>query len=343
MNAGPIRGTRVVVVPKFDPGQYLGLIQKHKATFLHIVPPIMVFLAKHPVVAKFDLTSVHTIVCGAAPLGDDIARQVKKRFPSVKSLRQGYGMTELSPVSHCSPFDNKKYGSAGVLVPNTECKIVDLESGKPAKRGERGEIWIRGPQVMKGYLNNAEATKRTIDADGFLHTGDVGYVDDEGFYYVVDRVKELIKYKGFQVPPAELEGLLLSHDGIADAAVIPKPDERGGEVPKAFVVLKPKVTLTEDEVKAFVKKNVAHYKQLRGGVVFVDKIHKSASGKILRRIYKAEELKKWEARSGGVGVLRSKFKDQKLSDMPLPQFVMRNINKSNANKPAYIDGPCESY
>ena len=190
-------------------------------------------------------------------------------------------MTELAPVSHCSKGFESKSGSSGITVSNTECRIVDLE-GNDLGVGEDGELWVRGPQVMKGYLNNEEATRETIDDDGWLHTGDVAHFDEDGYIFIVDRIKELIKYKGFQVPPAELEGLLLTHDEIADAAVIGIQDDEAGELPKAFVQLVPGSELTETEIKDFVAGQVASYKQIRL-LEFIDQVPKSASGKILRR------------------------------------------------------------
>ena len=196
-----------------------------------------------------------------------------------------------SPVSHTTPDNGHEppgteghdvpKGSVGYAIPNTECRLIDPSTGEDAAEGERGELWIRGPQVMKGYLNNEEATRSTIDDDGWLHTGDVAIVDDHGWYTVVDRVKELIKYKGYQVAPAELEALLVGHPQIADAAVIGVPDEDAGEVPKGFIVASGDVT--PDEVTAWVAERVSPYKRLRA-VEIVDEIPKSASGKILRRL-----------------------------------------------------------
>jgi len=224
------------------------------------------------------------VFCGAAPLGPEISRLCVKRL-NLRCFRQGYGMTELSPVSHISPSSNPVLGSAGMLVPNTLCKIVDIKTGYTLAHDKRGEIWVKGPQVMMGYLNNAKATAHTIDKDGFLHTGDIGYVNKDGHYFVVDRLKELIKYKGFQVAPAELEAILLSHPNIADAAVIPQPDEKAGEVPRAYIVRKG--AITAEEVMNFVAGKVAKYKRIRF-VEFAKTIPKSLSGKILRRVLKKQ-------------------------------------------------------
>ena len=192
---------------------------------------------------------------------------------------QGYGLTETSPVSHATPPGQFKPGSIGVTVSNTEIRVVDPETGADLDRNEDGEIWIRGPQVMQGYLNKPEATKITIDEDGWLHTGDIGHVDDDDHFYIVDRLKELIKYKGFQVPPAELEGLLLTHPDVADAAVIPIPDEEAGETPQGLCRAQARHEADPDEIMAFVAGHVAHYKQIRL-IEIVAEIPKSASGKI---------------------------------------------------------------
>ncbi len=243
----------------------------------------MLALAKHPIVANYDLSSLECVFSGAAPLGAELAQEASARLGC--EVVQGYGMTELSPVSHTTPTGMFKPGTIGVLIPSTECRIVDPESGKDLGIGEDGEIWVRGPQVMPGYLNNEQATKNTIDEDGWLHTGDIGHIDEDGHFTIVDRLKELIKFKGFQVPPAELEALLVTHPAIADAAVIGVPDDEAGELPKAFVTLKAGQEASEDEIKQFVAEKVATYKQIRL-LEFIDEIPKSASGKILRRLLK---------------------------------------------------------
>lgn len=279
MNAMLSLGATVVTVPRFDLPQMLELTQSHGITRLFLVPPIVLALAKHPIIDQYDLSSVREIFSGAAPLGGDVAEAAAKRLGC--TVAQGYGMTELSPVTHSIRTGDYKAGSVGTLVAGTEARLIDPETGDDAPKGERGEIWIRGPQVMKGYLNNPEATAATVDGDGWLHTGDVAVIDDDGHTFIVDRLKELIKYKGFQVPPAELEALLLTDPRVADAAVIGVPDDEAGELPKAFVV-KASDDLDTDGVKAFVKERVATYKQVRL-VEFIDAIPKSASGKILRR------------------------------------------------------------
>lgn len=281
MNDGLRRGAKLVTMPRFDLPQYLGLVGEHRATRLYVVPPIVLALAKQPMVDDHDLSSVRSVFSGAAPLGPELAAEAAARTGAPVS--QGYGMTELSPVSHASRFGEECPGSVGTLVANAEARVVDPESGADLGVDADGEIWLRGPMVMAGYLNNAAATDATIDPDGWLHTGDVGHVDADGNWFIVDRVKELIKVKGFQVPPAELEALLLTHPAVADVAVIGIPDEESGELPKAFVVRKPGGEASEDELAAFVAEHVATYKRLHA-VEFVDEIPKSPSGKILRRM-----------------------------------------------------------
>ena len=275
------RGSTIVTMPRFDPQEFLTNIQKYKVTRTNLVPPILVFLAKHPVVDQFDLSSVVELTSGAAPLGEELASAVAGRINC--SVTQGYGMTETSPVASINPSiaGNPKYASCGKIVSNMEVKIADLETFADLGPGESGEIWMRGPNIMKGYLNNALATNNTLVEDGWLRSGDIGYIDDEGYMFVVDRLKELIKYKGFQVAPAELEALLLGNPMVADVAVIPSPDEEAGEIPKAFIV--PKEETDPQAIMDWVAGQVAPHKKIRK-VEFVEEIPKSASGKILRRL-----------------------------------------------------------
>jgi len=281
LNLGLWYGVTIVTIPRFDLEQFLQVMQDYGVALAHLVPPIVLALAKHPIVDRYDLSKLKMIISAAAPLGEDVARACAERLGC--PVLQGYGLTETSPATHVSPEvpEKIKPAAVGPCVPNTESKVVDISTGAELGPDQNGEIWVRGPQVMKGYLNNPEATAATIDAEGWLHTGDIGYADEDGYFYIVDRVKELIKYKGFQVAPAELEALLLSHPAIADAAVIPSPDEEAGEIPKAFVVLRGEVTA--DEIMAFVAERVAPHKKIRR-VEFVEQIPKSAAGKILRRV-----------------------------------------------------------
>ncbi|MEU8589088.1 4-coumarate--CoA ligase family protein [Streptomyces sp. NPDC048664] len=290
MNA-PLRlGATVVVLPRFELETFLAAIEKHRITALYVAPPIVLALAKHPAVEGYDLSSLKYVISAAAPLDADLAAACARRL-GLPPVGQAYGMTELSPGTHVVPLDaaNPPPGTVGKLVAGTEMRILSLdEPGKDLGVGERGEIAIRGPQVMKGYLGQPGATDAMIDQDGWLHTGDVGLVDADGWLFVVDRVKELIKYKGFQVAPAELEALLLTHPEIVDAAVVGVRDDDGNEIPHAFVVRRPGGDdqpgdgLSEGEVRAYVAERVAPYKRVRA-VTFVDTVPRAASGKILRR------------------------------------------------------------
>jgi acyl-CoA synthetase (AMP-forming)/AMP-acid ligase II len=282
MNLGLRNGATIVTMPRFDLAQFLELIERHGVTVGFVVPPIALALARHPAIDDADLSSLRFLMCGAAPLGPELTEAVEARLGCL--VVQGYGMTETSPVTHTIPIDpeRNRAGTVGPPLRGTECRLVDPESGEDVAAGERGELWIRGPQVMRGYLNNEEATAATIDADGWLHTGDVGVMDEAGYYSIVDRLKELIKYKGFQVPPAELEALLLTHPAVADAAVIGVPDEEAGELPKAFVVVAAGEELDHDELMGWVGERVAPQKRIRL-VEEIEAVPKSASGKILRR------------------------------------------------------------
>eukprot|EP01128_Nolandella_sp_AFSM9_P002067 TRINITY_DN1245_c0_g1_i1.p1 TRINITY_DN1245_c0_g1~~TRINITY_DN1245_c0_g1_i1.p1 ORF type:complete len:685 (+),score=224.45 TRINITY_DN1245_c0_g1_i1:23-2056(+) len=288
MNLALMRKIKVVVMPRFDLPTYLKLVQEHKVTHLHVVPPIALALAKHPVIDKFDMSSVRVVFSGAAPLGGAIESALSARLGCV--VKQAYGMTELSPGANITPTAALRPGSVGLTVPNMELIVVDTASGERLDVKGVGELCYRGPNVMKEYLNRPEATKSTIDSEGFLHTGDIGYIDEDGYVFIVDRVKELIKYKGYQVAPAELEELLQKHEDLVDAAVIGKPDEEAGELPKAFVVKKEGSSITAEDIVKYIEDQVAPHKKLRGGVEFVDAIPKSLSGKILRRELKAREV-----------------------------------------------------
>jgi acyl-CoA synthetase (AMP-forming)/AMP-acid ligase II len=267
--------------------------QRYGVTFDFLVPPIVLALAKHPVVDRYDLSKLQRIISGAAPLDASLEKACSDRLGCV--VTQGYGLTETSPVvSANNPYEpaSIRPGSAGRLIPNTEARVVDPVDGRELGRAEQGEVWYRGPQIMKGYLNNPQATAHTIDAEGWLHSGDIGLIDEDENLYIVDRLKELIKYKGMQVAPAELEGILVSHPAIADAAVIPVPDAEAGEIPKAFVVLKGQVT--PEEIMAYVAERVAPHKKIRR-VEVVDQIPKATSGKILRRVLVERERAKLPA------------------------------------------------
>jgi acyl-CoA synthetase (AMP-forming)/AMP-acid ligase II len=293
MNLALMRGATVVTLPRFELEPFLKVLQEWPIALAHIVPPVAVALAKHPAVDNYSFPHLKWLFSGAAPLGAELTALVRQRLGV--TIRQGYGMTEASPASHYTAPDAHRDGTIGPLVPCTEGRIVDPATGADLGAGEPGEVWVRGPQVMKGYLNNPEATASTVDQEGWLRTGDIGIVDADGYLTIVDRLKELIKVKGYQVAPAELESLLLDHPLIADAAVIPVPDDESGEAPKAFVVARG--ALSADDVRAFVHERVSHYKRLRE-VAFVESIPKSPSGKILRRVLIEQERDARESAGG---------------------------------------------
>ena len=281
MNIPLYRGATVVTMPRFDLAEFLRVIQDYRITRAWVVPPIVLAMAKHPLVDQYDLSSLEYMNSGAAPLSAELELACGERVGC--RMTQGYGLTETSPVTHFVPdkLAGTMPGSIGPAAPNTECRIVDLATDEDVPAGEAGELCIRGPQVMKGYLGNPEATAHVIDPDGWFHTGDVARLDEDGSLWIVDRIKELIKYKAYQIAPAELEALLLTHPAITDAAVIPLPDEEAGEVPKAFVVTDG--SISPDEVSRFVAEHVAPYKKVRA-VEIIDEIPKAPSGKILRRV-----------------------------------------------------------
>ncbi len=281
MSGALVNGATIVSLPRFELEQFLQVLQDQRITLAYVVPPIIIALAKHPAVANYNLSTLRMIGSGAAPLGPQIAGACAERLQV--RVRQGYGLTETSPVTHFHPYDGDEndYASVGPAIANTECRIVDPFTEQDLPVGERGELWIRGPQVMKGYFNKPEATAACMTADGWFKSGDIAIVDDRGWFQIVDRVKELIKYKGLQVAPAELEAVLLSHPSIADAAVIPIPDDDAGEIPKAYVVTR--APLSADAIMAYVAERVSPYKKIRA-VEFTDTIPKSPSGKILRRV-----------------------------------------------------------
>ncbi|MFJ9816740.1 4-coumarate--CoA ligase family protein [Streptomyces sp. NPDC101151] len=286
MNAPLRKGATVVVLPRFDLETFLAAIENHRITGLYVAPPIVLALAKHPAVARYDLSSLKYVISAAAPLDAQLAAACAERL-GLPPIGQAYGMTELSPGTHVVPLDalhQAPAGTVGKLIAGTEMRIVSLDDpGKDLGTGEPGEILIRGLQVMKGYLGRPDATAAMIDSEGWLHTGDVGHVDADGWLFVVDRVKELIKYKGFQVAPAELEALLLAHPGIADAAVVGAYNDDGNEVPHAFVVRQPTADdLSDNEIMLYVAERVAPYKRVRK-VTFIKGVPRAASGKILRR------------------------------------------------------------
>eukprot|EP01062_Namystynia_karyoxenos_P015444 TRINITY_DN155_c0_g1_i1.p1 TRINITY_DN155_c0_g1~~TRINITY_DN155_c0_g1_i1.p1 ORF type:complete len:585 (+),score=220.76 TRINITY_DN155_c0_g1_i1:83-1756(+) len=294
MNLAICCGARVVTLPGFDPPLYLRCLKQYDVTVAHVAPPLVQYLAKSPDVQKaLPFPALKELFSAAAPLGSELSIEVRRRLGEHLIVRQGYGMTELSPVSHADRSQGAKLGSIGYLFPSMEARIVCPVTGKDQPKGtekERGELWLRGPNVMKGYHANEKATKETIDSEGWLHTGDIAYIDHDSCYYIVDRLKELIKVKGYQVAPAELEALLMKHSEIADAAVIGVPAQKyggregDGEMPKAFVVLQPGSKLTTTDIVAWLSPQVSSYKQLKPHAIdLVPSVPKTASGKILRK------------------------------------------------------------
>jgi acyl-CoA synthetase (AMP-forming)/AMP-acid ligase II len=273
-------GATVVTMARFELEAFLALIERHRVTFLAVPPPVMSALATHPAVDAHDLSSIEIVASGGAPLGADVQRAVAARLPNAV-VGQGWGMTETT-VAATTPdrASGTVPGSVGTILANTALRVVDPHAGRDLDAGEYGELWVRGPQVMAGYLHRPDATAKTVDADGWLHTGDLGYVDREGNVFIVDRLKELIKVNAFQVAPAELEAVLQSHPAVADAAVVPRPDGSHGEVPVAVVV--PRTSIDGDALIDWVAERVAPYKRIRD-VRFTDAIPKTPSGKILRR------------------------------------------------------------
>ncbi|WP_331737020.1 AMP-binding protein (plasmid) [Streptomyces canus] len=288
VNSALRRGATVYVHARFDLDAFLGSLERDRITHAYVAPPVMLALAKHPAVGNLDLSHLRRIICAAAPLDAGLQAAVADRLGV--EVGQAYGMTELSPASHIHADGNRDEPVAcvGHLLPSTQARLVDPFTGLDVAAGEPGEVWIRGPQVMKGYFGRPEATDATVDADGWLHTGDIGRVDEDGNWFIVDRVKELIKYKGYQVAPAELEAILVQHPGIADAAVIGVNDEEGNEIPKAFVVPVTGVPISAAAVMAHVEGQVAPYKRIRR-VEFIEAVPKAASGKILRRQLRERE------------------------------------------------------
>ena len=288
MNAGLYVGAKTVTLPRFELETFLRTIQDYRVTIAFVVPPIALALARHPLVEDYDLSSLRLVFSGAAPLDDGLARACATRLGC--PVRQGFGLTEASPAVLVTPVESSlaKPAAIGPPIANTECAVADPDTGAFLGPYERGELWVRGPQVMKGYLNRPEASAAAITPEGWLRTGDIGYADEEGYLYVVDRLKELIKYKAFQVAPAELEAVLLSHPRVSDAAVVGVPDEESGEIPKAFVVADPEAEAAE--IAAFVARKVAPHKKVRA-LEFVEEIPKSPTGKILRRLLTESSVK----------------------------------------------------
>jgi acyl-CoA synthetase (AMP-forming)/AMP-acid ligase II len=280
MSTGLALGTTGIVMMRFDVEQMMSLVGKYGMTNLYLAPPAVLAMANVPDPSRFDTSSLHVVVSGAAPLPVEVAERVRSTYGCL--VAQGYGMTETSPTTNTNPLDRIKIESCGPPVADTFEKIVSLDTGKELATGEVGEVAVRGPQVMKGYWKRPEETRGCLSEDGWLLTGDIGWLDEDAYLYILDRKKEMIKYKGYQVAPAELEAILHEHPAVQDAAVIPKPHLEGGEIPKAFVVLREGFQASPEELMAFVAEKVAPYKKIRE-VEYMTEIPKTLSGKILRR------------------------------------------------------------
>ncbi|KAF1894755.1 hypothetical protein Lal_00021048 [Lupinus albus] len=291
---------KVVVMGRFELKTFLNALITHEVTFAPIVPPIILSLVKNPVVDEFDLRKLklQAVMTAAAPLAPELLTAFEHKFPGVL-VQEAYGLTEHSCITltHAQKgLVNPHKNSVGFILPNLEVKFIDPDTGRSLPRNKPGELCVRSQCVMQGYYKQVDETAQTIDKNGWLHTGDIGFIDDEENVFIVDRIKELIKYKGFQVAPAELEAILLSHSSVEDAAVVPLPNEDAGEIPAASVVLSKGARESEDDIMNYVASNVASYKKVRV-VHFVEAIPKSPSGKIMRRLIKERMVEKIKANS----------------------------------------------
>jgi len=280
MACGFAAGATQVVMSRFDPTLCLDLVQRHKVTNLFAVPPALLALANFPATEKYDTSSLKMIMSGAAPLPPEVAHASARALRTV--VLQGYGMTETSPVTNVNPMNRVKDATVGPPIADTTEKVVSLDDGRELGVGEVGELLTFGPQVMQGYWQKPEDTAETLPGGGWIRTGDIVKMDDEGYVTILDRKKEMIKYKGYQIAPAELEALLMEHPAVMDSAVIPKRDAESGEVPKAFILLRQGQDASVEDLMRFVEERVAPYKKVRE-IEFVEAIPKTASGKILRR------------------------------------------------------------
>ncbi|KAK9738596.1 AMP-binding enzyme C-terminal domain [Popillia japonica] len=276
-------GSKVLTLPKFTPDTYIMSLEKYSPTILMLVPPMIIFLSTHPGVKSDYLSSLRIVTSGAAPLGALDEEKLRQKVGNHLNVIQGYGLSETSPGVTLIPLElqGKSPGSMGTPLPNTLIKVVD-ENGKHLGYNQTGELWVKGPQVMKGYLNKPEETEKTFQ-DEWFKTGDLVRCDEDRMVFIADRMKELIKVKGFQVPPAELEEIIRHFPGVADAAVIGIPHERHGEVPRAYVLPKPNSTIDVDKLQIYVASQVAKHKRLAGGISIIDNLPRNASGKLLRK------------------------------------------------------------
>jgi long-chain acyl-CoA synthetase len=281
-------GARVVIIPRYDARELLMIIEKEKATVLHGAASVFTMLLNSPFITKYDLSSLKYVKAGAMP----IPPEIRERWQEITGVKMilAYGLSEASPETHTSPPERVKPGTIGIPIMDTDARIVDEETGEiELPPGKIGELVIRGPQVMKGYLNRPEDNKEVL-RDGWLYTGDLARMDEEGYFYIADRKKEIIKYKGYTIAPAEIEAVLYEHPAVRECAVVGKPDNLAGELPKAYVVLKDGCSVKAEELIKFCEERVAPYKKIRL-VEFIDEIPKTQVGKILRRVLRDKERK----------------------------------------------------
>ncbi|GMF37435.1 unnamed protein product [Phytophthora lilii] len=339
-------GKTMIVLPGFTPDTFLSTVQKYKLDMINLAPPLVTFLAKHPIVDKYDISHAKFVKSGGAPLGKEVERAVMQRL-GIQVL-QGYGMTEFVGCG-CRAYPNiVRDGSSGTLHPNTELKVKDLETGEDLPANKTGELLFRTPAMMKGYYKNLEATRAAFTEDGFLRTGDLGYIDDDGYIFIVDRLKELIKYKGHQIAPAEVEDVVNSHPRVADTCCVRGRNlKTGEEIPKVFVVLKEGEMLTSEELMKYVASKVAGYKRVRE-VEFIDDIPKSLSGKILRRLTAGgpSGIVRWTSIADLLGSLyidRLMIFTSPYPDVPIPEgktiWNMVELHaRERRDKPAFVCG-----
>jgi len=289
MNSTIYVGATLVLIARFNPERVLELVEKKKVTVWYGAATMFTIITSHPDISKYDLSSLRCVKAGAAP----IPHSTKRKWDSLTGVELilGYGLTEASPETHNSPPNRVKIGSVGIPIIDTDAKIVDIETGmRELSPDEVGELIVKGPQVMKGYIKRPEETKKAL-RNGWLYTGDITRMDEEGYFYIVDRLKDTIKYKGYSVSPAEVENVLYTHPSIKECVVIGKPDLVAGEIPKAYVVLKKEATITRDELIEYCQKRIAPYKRIRE-VEFATELPKSIAGKILRRALRNRECGK---------------------------------------------------
>lgn len=289
MNAYSLhKGHRLVTVPKFDPNSFVQTIQKYKIGVLHVVPPLVKFLANSPLCDKETFESVDRMVCGAATISSSIVTSLKEKVDKDFFFQEGYGSTE-SMVTHMTPVGSNKIGTAGQPLPNVRAKVVDRLEGETQPQGVIGEVLIKSPASMLGYHHNLKATRDSLDVYGWIHTGDVGYYDEDGYLNIMDRTQDFIKVNTFQVSPSELEDLLQQHPLVKDVGVVGVPDELAGQVPRAYIVTEglPDKEKAERDISSYIESQVSKHKKLTGGIVFIEEVPRSNTGHLLRR-----ELKK---------------------------------------------------